>query len=554
MYQNQLVKKSLIALCLSATIFTACKKDNATIENKPMETELTTTPLASENPVVTAEQARTGNQSPSAWAGLNQTITLPVNSITLDGNGSNDPDGSIVSYSWTKELGPAGTITSPSAIQTTVTALTAGDYRFKLTVTDNRGATGSDTIHIVVKGTGGTTPPANQSPVVNAGSPQTITLPVSSVTLSGSATDADGTIASYLWTKSSGTGGTITSANTASTTVTGLTAGSYVFDLKATDNAGATGNKTITITVNSVVTPPTNQIPVVNAGSSQTITLPVSSINLSGSATDPDGTIVSYLWTKTSGTGGNISNPGSTSTSVTGLTAGSYIFNLRATDNAGATGNKTVSITVNPAVVVPPPGGTYGTLIFSTGYDKLSDIVNGSGQQGNGGLSTSVYKVGPGSFKSVPANVSSGIRSEVQYDESQTPIEGVIEYDVLYEVVAQNYCHSLQFHPNSYDGSSVLGMWHSGGKFDVTRWYGGNNYHQQGTLQTIQTNRWYNMRVEYKFNNTTGYYRWYIDNVLYYSYAGQVGDGSGQYLKVGVNMWADQPSVVYYDNLKIWRK
>lgn len=201
MYQNNIFQKSLIALCVSATIFTACKKDNTTIENKSTDTELTTTPLASESPVVLAEQARTGNQSPSAWAGLNQTITLPVNSITLDGNGSNDPDGSIASYSWTKELGPAGTITSPAAASTTVTALTAGDYRFKLTVTDNRGATGSDTIHIVVKGTGGTTPPANQPPVVNAGSPQTITLPVSFVTLSGSATDADGTITSYLWTK-----------------------------------------------------------------------------------------------------------------------------------------------------------------------------------------------------------------------------------------------------------------------------------------------------------------------------------------------------------------
>jgi hypothetical protein len=34
----------------------------------------------------------------------------------------------------------------------------------------------------------------------------------------------------------------------------------------------------------------------------------------------------------------------------------------------------------------------------------------------------------------------------------------------------------------------------------------------------------------------------------------QVGDGSGQYLKVGVNMWVNQTSVVYYDNLKIWKK
>ena len=206
---------------------------------------------------------------------------------------------------------------------------------------------------VTLPGCSGTTPPANQAPVVNAGAAQTITLPVSSVTLSGSATDADGTIASYLWTKSSGTGSTIASPNSASTIITGLTAGSYVFNLKATDNAGAVGNKTVTITVSSTTPPPTNQIPVVNAGAAQTITLPVSSVTLSGSATDADGTIASYLWTKSSGTGSTIASPNSASTIITGLTAGSYVFNLKATDNAGAVGNKTVTITVSSTT--PPP-------------------------------------------------------------------------------------------------------------------------------------------------------------------------------------------------------
>lgn len=90
----------------------------------------------------------------------------------------------------------------------------------------------------------------SSSPVVNAGSDQIITQPTSGVTLSGSATDSDGTIASYLWTKESGPSCTITSPASASTTITGMsTTGVYVFKLTATDNSGFTGNDTVSITV-----------------------------------------------------------------------------------------------------------------------------------------------------------------------------------------------------------------------------------------------------------------------------------------------------------------
>jgi hypothetical protein len=100
---------------------------------------------------------------------------------------------------------------------------------------------------------------SNVSPSANAGTDQTITLPTSSVTLSGSGTDSDGTISGYAWTKISGTGGTIVSPSSASTSVTGLTAGTYVFRLTVTDNNSATGTDDITITVNSAPSnPPTN--------------------------------------------------------------------------------------------------------------------------------------------------------------------------------------------------------------------------------------------------------------------------------------------------------
>src|SRR5690606_29354359 len=45
------------------------------------------------------------NQSPSVTAGNNQTITLPTNTATLSGSGT-DTDGTIASYKWIQTAGP----------------------------------------------------------------------------------------------------------------------------------------------------------------------------------------------------------------------------------------------------------------------------------------------------------------------------------------------------------------------------------------------------------------------------------------------------------------
>src|SRR5665811_491945 len=281
-----------------------------------------------------------GNQSPTANAGPDQSITLPTSTVSLTGSGT-DPDGSIATYFWTKISGGAGTITNATSAATTVTGLVQGVYKFELNVTDNNGATGRDTMQVTVNAA------ANQSPTANAGADQSITLPTSTVSLTGSGTDADGSISSYNWTKISGPStGTITNAASSATTVTGLVQGVYTFELKVTDNNGATGRDTMQVTVNAGG----NQSPTANGGSDQTITLPTSTMTLSGSGTDADGSISSYNWTKISGPStGTITNAASSATTVTGLVQGVYKFELKVTDNNGATGTDTIQVTVNAA-------------------------------------------------------------------------------------------------------------------------------------------------------------------------------------------------------------
>lgn len=98
-----------------------------------------------------ANPPSSANKPPKAVAGPDQVITLPIDSVLLDGRQSSDPDGTISSYLWTKISGPSSfTISSSSVAITIVKILVEGVYQFELKVTDNGGLTAKDTIQITV--------------------------------------------------------------------------------------------------------------------------------------------------------------------------------------------------------------------------------------------------------------------------------------------------------------------------------------------------------------------------------------------------------------------
>jgi hypothetical protein len=93
--------------------------------------------------------------------------------------------------------------------------------------------------------------------------------------------------------------------------------------------------------------------PIVNAGASQTIQLPVDSVTLSGSAKAVDSKIVAYLWSEISGPNiPAIMSEGSPTTEVRNLITGTYLFQLMAVDSIGATGVDSLMITVKPPSMV----------------------------------------------------------------------------------------------------------------------------------------------------------------------------------------------------------
>jgi hypothetical protein len=236
-------------------------------------------------------------------------------------------------------------------------------------------------------------------PIVNAGSNQVVTLPVTSVMLSGSATD-DGLPSALTtqWTKDKGPG-SVTFGNAAllSSTATFSTNGLYVLRLTANDGFASASND-VTVIVNAP--------PVVNAGAPRVITLPVSTVNLNGIATDdglPYGTL-STTWSVGTGAAGvSFGNPTALSTTVSFATNGTYVLWLTARDGLASVSNS-VQIVVNsqPAITQTPTADNGlvladGTLIVPAGQettftvgatDADGDVVDCAWDFGDGGAST----------------------------------------------------------------------------------------------------------------------------------------------------------------------
>lgn len=199
------------------------------------------------------------NKPPIARAGSDQSITLPVNSVTLDGSGSTDPENKIKSFGWRKVFGPSCTIKNPSLAVTEVTGMSEGTYIFELRVADELGLFSVDRITTSVKKAVVDPPPVNQNPVAVAGNDQTVLLPLNTLNLDGSlSNDPDGQIKAFVWTKISGPSVSMNGANTALVQLSNLLEGVYVFRLTITDNNDATNSDQVTITVKPevVVDPP----------------------------------------------------------------------------------------------------------------------------------------------------------------------------------------------------------------------------------------------------------------------------------------------------------
>ena len=243
---------------------------------------------------------------------------------------STDPDGTITARNWS--FGDETTSTQANPLKT---YSADGSYSVRLIVTDNRAA--RDTVEKAV-----TVLQPNQPPVASF----TFSCTNLSCSFSDTSTDPDGSVAAWAW--DFGDGAASTERNPSHTYAS---EGTYPVTLTVTDDEGAPS------------TPASRTVSVSPANEGPTAEFTFSCVNLvcnfTDSSSDPDGTIVSRRWDFDDGTNSSLTNPQHAYASK-----GDYQVSLEVTDDDGATGQTSQTVTVNSVPVVAILQPTDGASFF----------------------------------------------------------------------------------------------------------------------------------------------------------------------------------------------
>jgi PKD repeat protein len=322
-----------------------------------------------------------GNEVPTADPGGPYTATEGV-AVKLDGSGSSDPDGSVVSYAWNFGDGSTGSGVSPSVIYAS-----AGTYTVTLTVSDDGGATSAAATTTVTVNAG------LLPPVADVGGPYsgTVATPISFDGTGSS--DPDGSIVSYAWDFGDGSTG-----NGPAPSHVYAAGGAFTVTLTVTDSDNLQDTATANVSVSDASG---TQPPVADAGGPYSGKTGIA-IQFDGSgSTDPDGTVAAYDWDFGDGNGTSGATPVHTYAA-----AGSYTVTLTVTDDTGRNDSDSASVQVSGPVNQAPtadPGGPYtaqpGAAVAFDGTgssDPDGPIVSyawnfGDGAAGSGPAPTHAY-------------------------------------------------------------------------------------------------------------------------------------------------------------------
>ena len=283
------------------------------------------------------------NQAPqvsiSGDTEVNELATLSLSAS------ANDSDGSIADFSWQQTGGPSiDFAANGQQINVSIPAVdTDTDVSFSLRVTDNQGATATTSITITIIN-------VNQAPTISVAGPQ-ISSSSNNISLSANASDSDGEVISYDWQQTAGPDVEFEngSSTISFTTPNVATLTQLVFSVTVTDSFGEQSTALFTIDVSA------NSAPSVSITGSQNIQEGAEGV-LTATATDSDGSIISYSWVQTLG-------PITEFTATDNLinytapeveTNDEITFQVTATDDDGATSSAEFSVVVENYINLAP--------------------------------------------------------------------------------------------------------------------------------------------------------------------------------------------------------
>lgn len=281
------------------------------------------------------------NAAPVAVAGSNQSVTTAT-LVTLDGSASSDANRDALSYAWTLNAKPAGSVavlSSGSSPKPTFTADVAGTYVASLLVSD--GLLTSNVSVVTV-----TASVVNAAPVAVVGPNQSV-LTTAVVTLDGRlSTDANRDVLAYKWSllsKPTGSTAALSSATVAQPTFTADLAGTYVASLIVND-----GKLDSPVVATTVTASAANAAPVANAGTAQTVATAAVVLLDGRNSTDANGDSLTYTWVmlyKPTGSVAALSSATASQPTFTADLAGVYVLSLVVNDGKVDSAVATVSVT-----------------------------------------------------------------------------------------------------------------------------------------------------------------------------------------------------------------
>ena len=242
-------------------------------------------------------QVEPGNTLPTVSAGPDQDV-VEGDTVHLH-SAVSDEDGDALTFSWVQTGGPAVELSDASSASPTFVAPDINgtqDITFELTVSDGLGEV-TDSVVVSVEG-------MNDPPVVDAGPFQSVNEN-EVVTLAASVSDSDSENLTYTWRQTGGPSVTVSGADsaTASFTAPEQVANSYVtFELEVSD-----GEHTVVDSVVILVNAD-NDAPTLDAGPNFSVA-EETTVQLSASASDPEGSPLTHEWVQTSGPSVSLSDP-----------------------------------------------------------------------------------------------------------------------------------------------------------------------------------------------------------------------------------------------------
>lgn len=328
---------------------------------------------------------------PAANAGPDQTVG-PGAVVTLNGAGSTDPNGLVLSYLWSFVTTPSGTsavLANPTSVTPTFTVDRAASYVVQLVVSNAFASSQPAVVTVTTD---------NVAAVANAGVNQMVQAGAT-VTLDGSeSTDANGDALIYSWSLIGVPAGSVAVLSTSSSVQPSFVAdlvGTYIAQLIVND--GSLNSPAATVTISTSAPPP-----VADAGPNQTVNVG-SAVGLNGNGSHAFGAAtLTYQWSFTAmptGSGAVLSNAPAVNPTFVADRVGTYVLQLIVNDGTQSSAPATVTISTAD---VPPVADAGAAQTVVTGVTVQLD--GSASKAAGGGALTYVW-----SLLSVPAGSAAAL-------------------------------------------------------------------------------------------------------------------------------------------------